>query len=287
MDLKSLIFDSPESDLPKFSKSEQICGLKKNCPRCHSKGYERIVKNGLVEAALCDCVQNCKECFGRGRLLNGKKSASCQNPHPTKIVKLYKNSGVPSRYKNSALAKIINQSNFPKGIVNSLKKWCKNPVGSKGKLFQGPVGVGKTYFLTSLTFELISNGISASFVDFFQLLNILKKAYSEDKSDDHILRPLLNVDVLIIDELGKGRSSDWELTVLDHLIMGRYNADKTLLASTNYHSDDRKRTLGSSKKAFDDLALHLEDKVGQRIYSRLVEMCDFVSLGEENLRKGY
>ena len=48
-------------------------------------------------------------------------------------------------------------------------------------------------------------GVSVKFVDFFQLLAEIKASFSKKESEELILKPLIEVDVLCIDELGKGR----------------------------------------------------------------------------------
>src|SRR5258707_212674 len=80
---------------------------------------------------------------------------------------------------------------------------------------------------------------------------------------------------------GKGRLSPFELETLDELISRRYNAGRTTLFGTNYslRPPDRARAPYVSsedlKQAGKESQL-LYDRVGDRIYSRLCEMCDFV-----------
>src|SRR5690606_37380996 len=111
-----------------------------------------------------------------------------------------------------------------------------------------------------------------------------------------VLGPLLSVDVLIIDELGKGRNSDWELTILDQLVTGRYKQNKTIIASTNYllRGSDEKRHLfnldleqpGAARGGFSPLTFEsLESRIGKRIYSRLCEMCLFWEINGKDMRR--
>jgi len=88
--------------------------------------------------------------------------------------------------------------------------------------------------------------------------------------------------VLAIDELGKGRNTEFEGTVLDELVSRRYNAGRTILATTNY-------TPGVSQGiATPEFATGkrpaLIDRVGDRVYSRLVEMCSMVQIEGEEYR---
>src|SRR5690606_37118693 len=149
---------------------------------------------------------------------------------------------------------------------------------SKGIVISGPVGVGKTFIMASLAHYFAEKGMSVRFTDFFQLLGDLRSGFSEGKADASQLAPLIDVDVLVIDEMGKGRGKDFEKTILDQLICGRYNQNKTIIASTNY-SLTATKTGGSynipldatsrSPGDFDpDQFGTLEERIGARMYSR-------------------
>ena len=136
-------------------------------------------------------------------------------------------------------------------------------------------------------------GFSVKFVDFFQLLAELKAGYANDQADASIIQPLIDVDVLFIDELGKGKSSDWEISILDQLVMGRYNQNKIVVASTNYGLRSGKSgTIGgryeseSSGKGFSlDELESLEYRVESRIYSRLMETSIIWEMTGDDYRK--
>ena len=99
-----------------------------------------------------------------------------------------------------------------------------------------------------------------------------------------------DVKVLVIDELAKGRNTDWELTILDHFISTRYNDDdKVTIVTTNFkdkldnetgQEDYKKGGLSSASTRY-----NLEEKIGPRIFSRLMEMCKKVYLQGKDFRK--
>ena len=109
------------------------------------------------------------------------------------------------------------------------------------------------------------------FVDFFNLLDMLKSSWNDDKGDGDIMNSLASVDVLAIDEMGKRPMTAWELSVLDQLISRRYNSRKTMLITTNLAIE----TAGQSQNV---KRRRLVDEVQERIYSRLIEMCDFLEV---------
>jgi DNA replication protein DnaC len=100
---------------------------------------------------------------------------------------------------------------------------------------------------------------------------MLKSSWNDDKGDGDIMNSLASVDVLAIDEMGKRPMTAWELSVLDQLISRRYNSRKTMLITTNLAIE----TAGQSQNV---KRRRLVDEVQERIYSRLIEMCDFLEV---------
>jgi DNA replication protein DnaC len=150
----------------------------------------------------------------------------------------------------------------------------------RGFLLMGRAGLGKTHLAVGAISELtLKHGIKCLFKDFFYLLSELKEAYSLGTPENEVILPLIETDVLAIDELGKGKSSDWELNILDQLISKRYNASKTTLITTNYISKDYITKQDAEEKEI------LEVRVGERIASRLYEMCEFIYLEGADHRK--
>jgi len=131
---------------------------------------------------------------------------------------------------------------------------------------------------------IVRHGIRARFVEFTRLLGQLKAGYSEGKSGAMVIDPLVEVPVLAIDELGKGRMTDWELTVIDEVISRRYNAMACTLGSTNFAPARATGATPVNAAAVNITAQTLGDRVGDRVYSRLEEMCDFVELAGPDFR---
>jgi DNA replication protein DnaC len=152
----------------------------------------------------------------------------------------------------------------------------------RGFVLSGPVGTGKTHLLAStLRHATIEMGARAAYVEISLLYATIRRGFQEGKSGGEIIKPLSQIDLLAIDELGKGRGSPFEMETLDELIARRYNAGKITLFATNYlltAPEEKKRDYLSRddlKESARDSKL-LCDRVGERIYSRLCEMCDFI-----------
>lgn len=155
----------------------------------------------------------------------------------------------------------------------------------------GRPGLGKTHLAVAVIKDLtLDKGMECKFVDFFQLLSDIRFGYSQNLSEQAIINPFVAAPVLVIDELAKGRNTEWELTMLDQIISSRYNAaNKITLFTTNYLDQEANPKKGGKGDSYIEIgsgngrkALSgeetLQDKVGERIYSRLVEMCRFVKL---------
>jgi len=165
-------------------------------------------------------------------------------------------------------------TNVVRSVSHYLKHFDLNGM-SRGLVLYGSVGRGKTHLLTAMLRSLVlEHGVSARFVEFSHLLADLKSSFGRGGGANNLIEPLVRVDVLGIDELGKGRNTAFEGTVLDELISRRYNAGRTIIATTNYEPGP------SSGLSVPDLALNkrpaLVDRIGDRVYSRLNEMCDMI-----------
>jgi DNA replication protein DnaC len=171
----------------------------------------------------------------------------------------------------------------------------------RGLVFMGPVGVGKTHLAAGIAKKItLEKGYSCKFVGFFHLLSDIKEGYSDRKSEKEIIEPFAKAPVLVIDELGKGRNNEWEANILDQIISKRYNNSNelTTIITTNYttrsestlrHTRTRMKIdplISTKKKIFEEELLQetLQERVGDRIFSRLVEMCKMIEMEGKDFR---
>lgn len=260
------------------------------CDDCHWSGFYITEKDNYARAELCACTDSCIECGGSGtRMSKNKNGYTYLSPCPVcgvmrRNVKLYNLAGIPAKYSHVLQVDAgLDPRKINKSLQMALKyakdEFVKKYPTKKGFLLMGPSGLGKTHLAIGTISELtLYNGIRCLFKDFFYLLSELKQAYSDGIAENDVIMPLIETEVLVIDELGKGRSSDWELNILDQLISKRYNASKQTLVTTNYVSYDIAREIGEEREI-------LEERVGQRIASRLYEMCEFMYLQGKDYRK--
>ncbi|AFM41946.1 DNA replication protein [Desulfosporosinus acidiphilus SJ4] len=147
-----------------------------------------------------------------------------------------------------------------------------------GFMLSGPYGTGKTHLAAALAIDLISKGIPVVFGTLLSLLGKIKRTYVEDRGQDHeldILETYSTVDLLIIDDLGKERASDWVLEKLFSIVNTRYENNLPIVVTTNFNLE----TL------IDKLAVNKNSDIAESIVSRLHEMCKGIYLNAPDYRK--
>lgn len=258
------------------------------CPLCRDRKYAYSTHDGKLRAELCTCF-HCGECDGEGRVFRQNDQgiaflSDCSCAVLRKRLRLLNESGIPGKFANCSLesyAPIGLQNKKAKShaqdFVDDVKEAPKEP--HRGLLFMGGPGQGKTHLVVAILKQLIlEEGIDCKFVDFFHLLSDIRHGYSQDQSEMSLIEPYLKARLLVIDELAKGRNNEWEQTILDQFISSRYNAaDKVTLFTTNY-TDQGAAPAELSGRTTSFQKQSLQEKVGDRIFSRLTEMCDFIKM---------
>ena len=256
------------------------------CKDCHHHGYLIFTDEEFSYAKTCECVNSCDTCKGTGFISyknenNYDMLATCTNCGRLRSnIKKYNLAKIPAKFSdvpevNSYQPVNPHQQEALKYVKNSFIQQYPH---EKGYVLMGKAGVGKTHLAIGTISELtMEKGISCLFKDFFLLLSELRQAYSEGISEKEILHPLLETEVLVIDEMGKGKSSEWELNILDQLISSRYNSSKKTIVTTNFLSKQHADKNHTSYEL-------LEERVGERIFSRLNEMCKFFYIDGEDFR---
>lgn len=266
------------------------------CHLCEWKGYETFAAGEYADARKCSCQADvCSRCEGTGgfevSLPSGNRAwKTCHCQTLERRMALYRSACIPARFAAKTLDAFAPNDKSQMVVRTHLYKMFQQDdagrpafrTGHRGILLMGSPGTGKTHLmvglLRNLTLEL---GIPARFHDFGLLLSKLRSSYGSEGSEMTILQPLIDVEVLLIDDLGKGRNSKWELGIIDILVSCRYNADRTTLITTNYTEQPettlRERFRGRGGTEGEEMMERdtLRDRVGDRIYSRLQEMCHF------------
>jgi DNA replication protein DnaC len=158
----------------------------------------------------------------------------------------------------------------------------------QGLLFTGSVGVGKTHLAIGIVRQLVEDkGIEARMVDMRVLLEQLRTSYDkrdqDQESQSQILRPIFKADVILIDELGAAKPSEWVLETGELLIGTAYNQAKPMIVTTNFPNlapgDEGTQYLRSTRPET------LGDRIGMRMWSRLQQMCKAIGITGPDWRK--
>lgn len=185
---------------------------------------------------------------------------------------------IPERYRNCRLRNFNDLSESQRAARAMAKRWVEEyPAVSAGLLIVGPVGRGKTHLAVAVLAELIeSKGVEGLFCDFGDLLNRIQATFNRDaeESGDEIVAPYRDTPLLVLDELGARRPTDWVRDVLYGLLNTRYNRQRLTIVTSNFGDEPEKPG-----------AETLELRIGAPIRSRLAEMCQLVTLAGHDYRR--
>jgi len=220
----------------------------------------------------------CQKCFGSGmEIIPGKGARQCDCQKQLSKHDPFKKAQVPQRYLSCHFNTYEPFDTTQRTAKNYAYNFSKEfPAVDQGVLFVGPVGVGKTHLAVSILKGLTERGgFSCLFYEFGSLLKEIQNSYNTftRTSELGVLSPVLNVDVLVLDELGGSKPTDWVKDTIAHIINTRYNDKKHTIFTTNY-LDERQ---GNEET--------LEDRIGIRQRSRLYEMCKTIEIKGADYRK--
>ena len=142
----------------------------------------------------------------------------------------------------------------------------------------GTVGVGKTHLSAAILRSLVEKGTPCLFYEFGKLLKEVQSSYNtvSQTSELKVLAPVLEAEVLVLDELGAVKPTDWVRDTMMQIIGTRYNNRKLTIFTTNY-TDARRHPAEET----------LEERIGVRLRSRLYEMCKTVMIEGEDYRRRF
>ena len=135
---------------------------------------------------------------------------------------------------------------------------------SKGLFMFGPAGTGKTHLAVKIAQEVDG----AKFVKVPKLLLSLKANFDgQGWENEQIINRLANAPVLILDDLGAEKASEWVAETMYILIDERYGNMKPTVFTSNYSPSE------------------LAERLGDRIVSRIMEMCRVIEIKTSDKRK--
>lgn len=225
----------------------------------------------------------CSFCYGTGmEVVPGRGARRCRCKTEDRRAQLLAAARIPRRYEQCSLSNYHpEKGNGPQlqAFNYAFQLVSEYPAVNRGLLFMGSVGVGKTHLSVAILRELIEKkSIPCLFYEFGTLLKEIQESYNpvSQTSELKVLSPVYEAEVLVLDELGAVKPTDWVRDTMMQIINTRYNDKKLTIFTTNY-LDIRHNATSET----------LEDRIGARLRSRLYEMSRTVAITGEDWRKRY
>lgn len=222
------------------------------CAICEDTGWKTITIDGVSRVARCECWQQ-------------RFSQS-----------LLKNARIPRRYAHCELSNFEIHTDTQRAAHQKAFRLVEQfPVVEKGLLFWGDAGVGKTHLAVALMREAIMRkSARAVFYEVRELLKLVRDTYrdSTEMSELDVLKPVLEAELLVLDDLGLEKKSEWVDETIGLVINTRYSERRLTVITTNLQ-DVESTEPGS-----------FIFQLGLRTRSRLKEMCEWMRIDSVDVR---
>ena len=223
------------------------------CGKCHTRKEKELEWFGMGTrkvSIMCRCEAEVLE----SRKERERKEEEMQSIRRARISSMMDETFQTATFGN--FRKISGNEKHLSTAWNYCKEFQKMYENNQGLLFYGPVGTGKSYTAACIANYLLDHSTSVVMTSFVRILQEMK-GFDSEREEAFAIR-LNSVRLLIIEDLGAERSTDYALEKVYGIIDNRYRAKKPLILTTNL-------TL-SQMQAASDIRY-------ERIYDRVFEMC--------------
>ncbi len=277
---------------------------KPECPLCAGTGW-RLVER-LDQSERTEGIDQRKKAApvtssGAPKL---SWAVPCDCTAPNRMTRALARARIPPRYQNCDFENF--DTDFWEGGAEAaawdrslaqaklvVQGFAQNyPAGSEtGLLLMGPCGVGKTHLAVAALRHLMQRGHDVLFYDYRDLLKELQASYHPDSQISHngILGSVLRSEVLLLDDVGVGKPSDWVLEMVGHILNKRYNDARVTLLTTSYldraEQSREPGQLPSGQFVPPQTKETLSSRIGERVRSRLYEMCRTIEIESADYRR--
>lgn len=228
------------------------------------------------------------------RRADGRFAAEeCECRHEVRVTALLERARIPRRYRHCLFESYETGSWSDPSLV-AAKLMAQQfvdgyPVTTeeRGLLLTGSIGVGKTHLAVGILHSLIvEKGVRGLFCDYRELLKEIQHSYNPQAATTEleILRPVFEAEVLVLDELGASKPTEWVWDTVALVLNTRYNDKRTTIITTNYAPAPPGGQATGPRGAVREETLG--DRIGERMRSRLAEMCLTVHMNGADFRQG-
>jgi DNA replication protein DnaC len=189
-----------------------------------------------------------------------------------KLRRLFDDTRLGERFKESTFEQWVSMPGTQKAFseaVAMVDQWNERRETGQGLILYGPPGNGKSHLAASIINGLVSKGVLGVFLSVPELMDRIRYTYDtqNNETESAILAGLDSADLLILDDAGAERWSEWVESKLFRIIDTRYRKRKPIIVTTNLDL----KALGQA--------------VGLRSMDRLIEMCTVVELTGKSYRR--
>ena len=249
--------------------------------------------------------EDCALCKGTGWKMvprkdgaGGQMAVACECGMEERAEKVMERARVPKRYEHCDFESFSTDigSAAQQHSLQSAKLQVQGflrdyPSAQKGLLLIGSSGVGKTHLAVAALKELIRRGHNGLFCDYRELLKEIQGSYNpaSESTEMGILEPIRTAEILVLDDLGASKPSDWVRDIVGIVLNARYNENKTTIITTNYldnpQAEGEATRLPGGRLVAPVREDSLEQRIGARMRSRLYEMCRSVEVDAPDFRR--
>jgi len=241
------------------------------CPLCNGTGWKEVALGNEKHVKRCECFLH------------------------SQSDRLLEMSGIPARHSGCSFSNYKTNGNSAQEFAKlAIEKWADEyPLNRTGLLVVGRCGVGKTHLAVSAIKRIAGKGIHCLFSDYRELLKQIQNSYnpSVQATELEVLRPVFETEVLLLDDLGAVKPSEWVWDTVSLILNTRYNANSTTIVTSNFELDDSDLDDPEADTPLTRVQAAtrpetLRDRIGERMISRLFEMCRIIAVPGKDYRQG-